>query len=517
MRRFLYLLLFAVGCQAATWYVSPYGTNTNVGNGPAPNQAWKTITCALVTSNSFLSPGDTVYIAPGVYRETVTLTKSFSGEPLYVRGDPRNEQGFTDTSGARISPAIVRWTANTTSDKAIGSISPALASSSCTNYSWFDLWLDGGTSSSSYAARFSGGNVAAGYNQSFTRCAFTSKNLTISVEPSADCAGNVHITNCIVTDFVGTAIYVAPASAPSAELDLDIDIVDSLVCGYRCVNMVDKAGSYAFVGVAVKSTALLGSYRCFSYTCTAANSPAEKNAITGCTLVGYMGIETSTTSNIFDNTYNLYHCVVPRNGSGATAGAGEQTSYNALFEFGQSTLWFNRSRPFFMPTFDSPILGFRIDIPSGQGTDIFNRKRPSGSGFWPSIYNAVGPMEYHDIGTQALDFKDTGDYSIKLTGPGDHQVEVPVNATPTTLSIKVRWSNSYSGTSPQVKRLAQPDLIPGDTGETVTADGSSETWVTLTLSSFTPSRKGVVILQLISNDMSGAPAEVWFDSLSRNY
>ena len=57
----------------ATYYVRPDGSNGNTGLGSASNQAWLTISHAL--TNMILDSGDNyLYIAPGIYRESPTVT-----------------------------------------------------------------------------------------------------------------------------------------------------------------------------------------------------------------------------------------------------------------------------------------------------------------------------------------------------------------------------------------------------------------------------------------------------------
>jgi len=50
----------------ATYYVRTDGNDSNTGTGPATNQAWQTIGKAIGATG--ITPSDTLYIAPGVYR-----------------------------------------------------------------------------------------------------------------------------------------------------------------------------------------------------------------------------------------------------------------------------------------------------------------------------------------------------------------------------------------------------------------------------------------------------------------
>jgi hypothetical protein len=72
----------------ATYYVRLDGNDANSGLGPAANQAWRTVNYAL--ANMVLTNGTNfLYIAPGIYREspTVTITPS-SAQTLTIQGDP---------------------------------------------------------------------------------------------------------------------------------------------------------------------------------------------------------------------------------------------------------------------------------------------------------------------------------------------------------------------------------------------------------------------------------------------
>jgi hypothetical protein len=92
----------------ATYYVRPDGNNSNAGTGPATNQAWQTLARIVQAGTAFTS-GDTVYIAPGTYRQSITTTATYTSATNFF-GDPTAAQ-FLD-----ITPGIVRITNFISSD-----------------------------------------------------------------------------------------------------------------------------------------------------------------------------------------------------------------------------------------------------------------------------------------------------------------------------------------------------------------------------------------------------------------
>ena len=69
----------------ATYYVRTDGSDSNTGTGPATNQAWLTITKALGATG--IGSGDTLYIAPGVYRGNFVINASAFSAATYIIGD----------------------------------------------------------------------------------------------------------------------------------------------------------------------------------------------------------------------------------------------------------------------------------------------------------------------------------------------------------------------------------------------------------------------------------------------
>jgi hypothetical protein len=88
----------------ATYYVRTDGSNANTGTGPATNQAWQTLTYALANA-ALPDATNIIYVAPGTYRETPTMTITPSaGATLKITGDT------TVSQFSGLSPGIVRLT-----------------------------------------------------------------------------------------------------------------------------------------------------------------------------------------------------------------------------------------------------------------------------------------------------------------------------------------------------------------------------------------------------------------------
>ena len=84
----------------ATYYVRPDGNDSNTGTGPATAQAWQTIGKALGATG--IGSGDTLYVAPGDYRQTATITVGGTySAPTYVIGNPTASQ-FSGISPGRV-------------------------------------------------------------------------------------------------------------------------------------------------------------------------------------------------------------------------------------------------------------------------------------------------------------------------------------------------------------------------------------------------------------------------------
>jgi hypothetical protein len=99
------------------YYVRNDGNDSNLGTSSGTSGSWKTLAKALGASG--ISGGDTLYIAPGVYRETLEVGFASTGNTTYVYGDPKAIK-FTS-----VTPSAVRITTNTLYDSLSSNFSPS--------------------------------------------------------------------------------------------------------------------------------------------------------------------------------------------------------------------------------------------------------------------------------------------------------------------------------------------------------------------------------------------------------
>jgi hypothetical protein len=142
-----------------------------------------------------------------------------------------------------------------------------------------------------------------------------------------------------------------------------------------------------------------------------------------------------------------------------------------------------------------------------QTVDLLNRPRPSGLNV---TYTSIGALEVHDHGTKEVSVTNGGTASLKLTGPGDQQFQIPVDAVSTTISVDGRYDTTHgTGAKPQLSVLDSPDI--GVTAATTTMTVGVDTWETISLT-FTPSAKGIVTIRL-RNRAAAASGLAYFDNV----
>jgi hypothetical protein len=153
----------------ATYYIKPAangGSDSN--NGLSSSAAWATLGKALLSGSPIVG-GDTVYIAPGVYTESITLSAASPTSEVNIVGNP------TATQFPGITPGFVRISSFNSSGSSSASTS-ILYGFEKSNYTFQNLHFDGNHETTSISAVM----FIRGLNLKFIKCLFTnSSNATV--------------------------------------------------------------------------------------------------------------------------------------------------------------------------------------------------------------------------------------------------------------------------------------------------------------------------------------------------
>lgn len=496
----------------ATYYIRKTGNNSSAGT--SAGTAWLTLGKALST----VASGDTVYVGAGVYREVVTVSIT----------SPTAETKFVaDVEGDRTGdPGEVRWTARTTNDKTAPAAS-YLCDLAGRDYFTFQRFVfEGGT-----AGGFDAGTTATSTNVTFSDCTFITgaggggdDNL-IRWTNASGAAANWVVERCVFLGAKTRFIFLDGVTTGGSDYDVGFVVRNCLFLGgpsaatlltTAVIDGSSSGGMYSSGGggapgglVVMNCTCLVGGVdfvRLDSSYSTSVPALVKNNFVVG------GGLYAASSGQITED----YNCIVsgtPRTNVSSGTNSKTGTSYAPLVHVGQEYQQLRLPRPFGTPTVDSPLLAFgnAASSPSPLSADFLARPRPSGGGpTWASASLAAGYLEHHDFGVKETTTVDAGS-SVKVAGPGDLEVLVPVDAASTTITVKVRRDGSYGGgTLPQIVLLANNEL--GVATQTVTDVGSSGAFNTLSLSAFTPSAKGWVTLRLVSS--SAGSGSVYWDTVS---
>lgn len=478
----------------ATYYVRKTGNDGSAGT--SAGAAWLTIGKALGAAG--IASGDTVYIGPGTYRETVTVAMTSAVAETFVIGD-------VDGSHTGDAPGPIIWTAYTTSDIVAPANAVTLSLNGKDHLTFQNLIIIGGNNNPSCIQA----QTTLASDIKFQDCMFTTiKTGALLV---ADNISNVAINWTFDRCFFHGASSMYFNQGGAVDYDVGVTIQN---CFFYC----DGGIGMTFIS-AGSATGKPGGPKVYGCTFLTAGGWAlylQGGWSTTTKALWYNNLIDGSNGIVSDNAttatedYN-YIFISGTARSNVTAGAnsiaGANPSYAPNFSMGNDHQWGQRTRAPFTPLAGSPLLGF------GNGTgvpavDMLNRARPAGG----PLTKAVGYVERHNNAAKETGTVQAGSTSIAITGLGDHDFEIPVDAVATVISIYGRYDTNHATTNkPQMILLANNEI--GYAGETKTMTVTTDTWEQITFSSFTPSAKGIVKLRLVSRS-AAASGKAFFDTLA---
>ena len=499
----------------AIYYVRNDGNDANTGLGSTTALAWKTVQKALGATG--IGSGDTVYIAPGVYRENVTIAGTYTAA-TYIIGDP------TAAQFAGISQGLVRLTNYLTTDTA--SPSGTIMSSGSKNFLNISyLYFDG----SSVMLNLNSSNNCVVEN-----CAFIGSSLSGSSGIQGSFATGVTVNNTIRKCIFMTGSYGVVCSVGgnhTSDWSLGFTIQDCAFIGAAPAAASSPAIEFGRTTGAANLAGGINIYNCYiqsagrgiNFDCGNVTYPTNvRNCIITNCGTGIVG--RGTTTNIQD--YNrIIGCTA--NLSGVATGANTVTVGPLMVDIGMSQLFgLSAKQTWFSALPASLNIGFG-DPTGALTTDLFGSTWFNGAGdpdagaltsiqlsntsyYYPTERNAsaitIAPASTSQsielyLGATGLTYSTTG-----LAAYYVRNQSAPVAITLVTQTATGAWS---SGGFAEISSSLVPGVYRLDVPNAAFAAGASD--VTIVVRGASGTNGAVLTVTLSSGGLTAAQtaAAVW--------
>lgn len=453
-----------------TYYVGSGGNNANSG------LSWALRKATLNGAEDVpVTAGDTVYVGPGSYRETLTIDVSgSSGSTITYIADVTGEHtdgvgGIVRITGSDNDQTATRASTITASSKNYRTFTgfaldtttgQAIALTDCTNWIIQDCSIQ---QAASDLFRSSGASQAA---ITIRRCVMlggTAHGINFTHTSTVDNTGHL-VENCIINAVSTNGISTTRVGGIVVK---NCTISGAVSAGIR-VNAALTAGQ------------TLTTYNSIVYGCGA-------------------GLAATVTTEFTEDYNAIFSNSTAR--SNVTAGA-NSVAHSPLLALPLLSSGFRLPYVFGTLASYSTLIGKAGTSESSD--DIFGQSRPATSSkkSWGAVQFA---RPARDTGTVR-----TGSTSVKLADARRVQIFVPITNASTVFSVYARFETDYAGTKPQMV-IKQP----GQSDTTVTATGSSGSWEQLTTTLTPSATPGFVVVELVSNNTatSGSYA-TYFDDLT---
>lgn len=441
----------------ATTTATANGTNTVFSIGTARTWvvggAWATVVNAFSAANGsggrqVIAGGDTIYLAPGIYREQLSPSLNVDNGIVSFIGDV--DGSHTNTAGGE-----VRITGYTTD---LGNNSTSTV---------FNIQAVPGNLSVSNIFFESAGNASAlgiqpaCHDLTFTNCAFGGAvGIACNVGIGAHRPANVTFERCIIHSYA-TALNITmdTSSLIGADYDANVVVRNCIITsmgGFGISGVPSGALAYKGGGIRIRNCTVLGGSTAISMQGSGTSSGIPCTVFDSIVAANNATITTGNFGQIFEDYNRVFGQALNNVVSGG------HSSVDLFFgrlglHWGQERIWGGIPRPFGSPTVDnqalvagsSPTTNTWPGAPSPT-TDMFGQQRPSGVGHLVASGTATSGTTTTLTDSTAT-WPANSSYNgatIKITGGvGAGQVKIIKSHTSTTITTFSDWVTPPTSTS----------------------------------------------------------------------